>query len=738
MQASPIAKELVLLGGGHSHVQVLRSLGMNPIPGLQITLVSPSVKTPYSGMLPGVIAGHYREEEIHIDLVPLCRFAGARFIRSRVTGLDPYMQSITCEGRPDLSYDVVSIDIGITPSVDDIPGASGNVIPVKPIDQLLNRWDAFFERVLSTEVLNVAFVGAGAAGVELCLAAHYRLRKELAITGRSVLPNYHLFHDGPTLLKDYPRAVQKICQDTLASRNIQIWPEFRVNNIKRNTQNSKTLYSTRMEEVSVNEIFWATAASSQSWLADTGLQLDEAGFIEVEDTLQSTSHSNVFAVGDIAHVTKYPRPKAGVYAVRQGPPLTENLRRLLLGGRTRSFKPQSKFLSLISTGDKSAIAHRNGFRVKGEWVWKWKNWIDQRFMKRFSELPLMKSEAPTGLLKAFDQQMQCGGCGSKVGAELLNGVLDELGVAQQDGGIRDDAAVCEVSPGELMLHTVDSFRSFVDDPYLFAQISVTHALSDIYAMGGRPVSALAVVTVPFAKPDITRNLLRQLISGAVRQLKEDGVELVGGHTSEGMELSLGFAVNGVVEKKALLTKSGMQTGDSLILTKPLGTGTLLAADMQHQAKGEWIDQMLNIMKQSNHQALDTISGYDATGCTDVTGFGLAGHLMEMINASERGVILDLDALPVMEGAVQVISQLGIRSTLHDSNRAIVTSMPNIAHASFELLFDPQTSGGLLVSMPSDHARTCIAALKDAGYDHARVIGSVTSENQEISFTGGPC
>jgi selenide,water dikinase len=286
-----------------------------------------------------------------------------------------------------------------------------------------------------------------------------------------------------------------------------------------------------------------------------------------------------------------------------------------------------------------------------------------------------------------------------------------------------------------MLHTIDSFRSFIDDPYLFAQIAVTHALSDIYAMGGKPVTALAVITVPFATPNVTRNILRQLLSGALFQLKEDGVELVGGHTSEGMELSLGFAINGIVAEQDLLTKSGMQDGDALILTKPLGTGALFAADMQHQARGVWINKALSIMKQSNLQALNIIRANNATGSTDVTGFGLAGHLTEMINASGCGVVLDLESLPIMDGAREIITQLGITSTLHGGNRSAVSSIPDESHGAFELLFDPQTSGGLLVSLPPENARTCVSALNGAGYEAAGIIGSVTSKNKEISFSG---
>ncbi|MFP6809097.1 MAG: selenide, water dikinase SelD [Pseudomonadales bacterium] len=724
MQTSAIAKELVLVGGGHSHVLALRMLGMKPIPGLQITLISPSVKTPYSGMLPGMVAGHYSEDDIHIDLVPLCKFAGARFIQSEVTGLDPDLQILQIKGRPDMAYDLVSLDIGITPAINEVPGAAGNVIAVKPIDQFLNHWVQFRERVLSNSVKELGFVGAGAGGVELCLAIHHRLQLDIGVG--HVLPKFHLFHDGDSVLREYSPEVQKTFSEILQVRGIKVWPDFRVSRVE-----GKTLYSARQEEVSLDEVFWITAAAPQAWLQTTGLQLDEGGFIAVDDTLQSLSHATLLAVGDVAHVVKHPRPKAGVYAVRQGPPLAENLRRLLLGQSPKPFQPQSEFLSLISTGDKSAIAYRNGRSIKGSWVWRWKDWVDRRFMNRFTNYPVMKVEKPNGLLDVFDEQMQCGGCGSKVSAQLLSEVLNELGVG---GRLRDDAAVYEVPAGKVMLHTIDSFRSFVDDAYVFAQVAVTHALSDIYAMGGRPVTALAVVTVPFATAKVTKNLLRQLLAGAVSQLKADGVELVGGHTSEGMELSLGFAVNGVVDKDVILNKDGFKDGDSLILTKALGTGAIFAADMQNKAKGVWVNSALQAMTQSNQQSLKIVLEHGVTACTDVTGFGLAGHLTEMIDASKRGVVLDMDKLPILEGARDVISRQGITSTLHESNRAASPRVLFTKHPSYELLFDPQTSGGLLVSLPSARADACVEALRKTGYHSAEIIGCVSDEHQDIAFS----
>jgi len=713
MQQTPIARELVLVGGGHSHVIVLRMLGMQPIPGLQVTLVSPDTRTPYSGMLPGLIAGHYDEDDIHIDLVPLCRFAGARFVQATVSGLDALMQTVQLEGRPRIRYDVLSLDIGITPSLDEVMGARENVIPVKPINQFLQHWRSFQTRVAAGEISSVGFVGAGAGGVELCLAVQHQLRQAFSPQTHPI--SFHLFSDGDSLLKGFPKGVQEKFEQTVADRGVNFHRNFRVEQVDRHK-----LISSTDESCALDAIFWVTSAASQTWLKYCGLKLDDGGFVCVTRTLQTESFSNIFAVGDIAHMSASPRPKAGVFAVRQGPPLYRNLRRFLLQEALEDYKPQDRFLSLVSTGDKYAVASRNERSFSGAWVWRWKDWIDRRFMRRFNDLPTMHLQPQTGLLAEFDDQMQCGGCGSKISAVLLSEVLDELGLK-----VRDDAAVYEVPSGKTMLHSIDYFKSFIDDPYDFARIAVTHALGDIYAMGGQPVTALALVTVPYGKPSFVKSMLEQLLRGAKHQLDEDNVDLVGGHTTEGAELSIGFSVNGIVDEGAILEKSGLKPDQALILTKAIGTGTLFASDMQHKAKGLWISAALISMRQSNQQALKVLKQHGASACTDVTGFGLAGHLQEMLAASECGVELSLDTLPVLTGSEQTIKTT--TSTLHEGNRQSVFAIPRSTHQYYELLFDPQTSGGLLASVPEAEWESCVADLLDAGYESACRIGTIKQE-----------
>ena len=704
----------MLAGGGHSHVIVLRMLGMNPIPGLRVTLISPETETPYSGMLPGVIAGHYDRQGAHIDLAPLCRFAGAAFIRSRVDAIDPDAQEVRVSGRPPIRYDVLSIDVGSTPSLGGLN--ESEVIPVKPISSFLSRWDAFLKRFSAGDVRQVGFVGGGAGGTELCLAVAEYLDNNFPDHSAKL----NVFTDGKTILREFPPSVRIRFEKLLDTKRINVHRDFRAVNAHEGL-----LLSNDGREVSLDEIFCTTQASAQSWPQLAGLSVDEAGFIQVKDTLQTLSHDNIYAVGDCATMVDHPRPKAGVFAVRQGMPLFRNIKRYLLGEELKPFRPQKRFLALLTMGAKHAVASRNGLSVEGDWVWRWKHWIDQRFMQRFTALPLMEVDNRGTLLEDFDTQMHCGGCGSKVSSDLLSDVLAEL---MDDKVPTDDAAIVEVPAGQQLIQSVDHLRGFVEDPYVQARIAVCHAFSDIYACGGRPASAMAMLTLPFAKPDVTRGMLKVMMTGILEQLEEEGATLIGGHTSEGAELSVGFTANGLVKPGRRWAKTGVQPDDVLILTKALGTGTILAADMQRLARGVWVETALSSMMQSNRMAAEVLADYPVSACTDITGFGLAGHCLEMLAGGHSGISLTAEELPLLVGVEQCL-KWGVRSTLHEANQRSVLlygDVPGAAKA--DIIFDPQTSGGLLVGMPAENADACVAALKAAGCERAAIIGAVTDQS----------
>jgi len=743
----PILKDLVLVGGGHAHVAVLRRFGMKPLPGVRITVICREVHTPYSGMLPGMIAGHYGFDDAHIDLGPLCRFAGARLYRDEAVGLDRAAGRVLCAGRPPVRYDLVSLDIGSTPDL-GVPGAAAHAIPVKPIGRFLKKWEGLVARVqASAGPFRVAVVGGGAGGVELLLAVRHRLRALLAAQGDELdRLGFALFAGAGGIVPTHPAGARRRLGRILAERGVAVY-DAAVTAVAADavTTDDGTAHP-------VDAALWVTAAAAAPWLRETGLALDERGFVQVDETLRSLSDPRVFAVGDIAAMVAHPRPKSGVFAVRQGRPLADNLRRAFEGRRLRPFRPQRAFLGIVGTGDRHAVAFRrgwlrDGWSVEGGWVWHWKDRIDRRFMRRFADLPAMAPPSPEAPAVAdaaaramlAEAAMRCGGCGAKVGANLLARTLSELKPVVRDDVLigldaPDDAAVIAVPPGKVLVQTVDHFRAILDDPYLFGRIAANHALGDVYAMGAEPQSALAIVTVPYGPEVQVEEQLVQLMSGAARTLEEAGCTLAGGHTGEGAEMALGFAVNGLADPARLMRKSGLRPGDALILTKPLGTGTLFAAEMRGKAKRRWIEAAIASMLRSNREAAAILQAHGATACTDVTGFGLLGHLLEMTKASGVGATLRLDALPVLEGAEETVGQ-GLLSSLHAANARAESGIANLdaarRHPRYPLLFDPQTAGGLLAGVPAERVEACEEALRRAGSGDARVIGAVRRDEPSV-------
>ncbi|MSP50672.1 MAG: selenide, water dikinase SelD [Alphaproteobacteria bacterium] len=707
-------RDLVLVGGGHAHVHVLKSFGMQPIPGVRLSLVAREIETPYSGMLPGYVAGHYSLDECHIDLAPLARFARARLISAEAIGLDRDRRQVSLAGRPGLRFDVVSLNVGATPSL-SVPGAAEHAIPVKPIHRFAPRWEALRARVeASPRPVAIKVVGGGAGGVELALAIRHRLGDqatvELVTRGR--------------LLAGHAARAAVLLRRALAERDVACREEAEVAAVE-----PRTLVLADGERLAADEVLWVTEAAAPAWLATTGLRLDRQGFLAIADTLCSVDDAKVFAAGDAAAMLAHARPKAGVFAVRQGPPLAENLRRALSGRRLKPFAPQRAFLSLIGTGDRRAVASRGALALEGAWLWRLKETIDRRWMLGYAELPAM---APLSM--PTPAEMRCGGCGAKVGATALSRALARLPRRPPRDGVllgladRDDAAAIAVPAGRVLLQSTDFFRSLVDDPYLFGRIAAIHALGDLHAKGAEPHSALAVAVIPHAAPEIVEEDLAQMLAGAESALTEAGAALIGGHSSEGNELAFGLTVNGTSAPEAIVRKGGARPGDALVLTKPLGTGVLFAAAMQGRARGRWLAAAIASMTRSLAPAARILGAEGALAMTDVTGFGLIGHAFEMAIAGDVGFRLEPGAVPALAGALELLDQ-GFASTLAPENRRARCALAEdggwAGTPELDLLFDPQTAGGLLAALPADRAEASLAALRAVG-ETASVIGTVTA------------
>lgn len=716
MIGASVRRDLILLGGGHAHALALRMLAMRPPEGTRISLVSDTGFAPYSGMLPGLVAGHYGYRQTHIDLRRFCAARGIRFIESAATGVDLGERRLLLHGRPPLEYDILSINIGAQPELDSVPGACEHAVPVKPVSRFYRRWQSLEQRLSRGRTdKGIVLVGGGAASVELALAMRYRLGDQCRISLIS----------GDVLLRGYNARARSSVRRRLKASGIEVLERCRVTRVE-----AGCLEHSCGGTVHFDELVWCTGVVPVGWLKESGLPCDEQGFIRVDDNLQVAGNPGVFAVGDCAVQQQHPRPRAGVFAVRQSPVLAHNLGAILAGDSLRPYRPQRRFLSLLSLGDRLAVADRGPFSATGSWVWRWKNRIDRRFMAQFCETP-----PPMVAKLATPETMHCGGCGAKLPASILREVLARLAREQpravDNQNLQEDAAVIPWPSDAPLVQSVDTLRQIVDEPWLMGRITALHALSDLYAMGVRPKSAQVHVCLPYASPEVQRRELYQIMSGLVREFDLAGARLVGGHSMEGEELAVGVTVNGAADS-SVFTKHGAREGDRLVLSKPLGIGVIFAASMSGIAPGDVVAAALDSMLRSNRDAAELGRALGASACTDVTGFGLIGHLLEML--ADGGLTANLlrREIPCLPGARELVDS-GIHSTLYASN---VGSLPEELAALAEkepLLCDPQTSGGLLLAIPPDRAERLVDALAERGHE-AAVIGELRADQNAPAVT----
>jgi selenide,water dikinase len=730
-------REIVLVGGGHAHVQVLTRFAMDPPGNARLTVVLDRPIAVYSGMVPGFVAGQYDARELEIDVVPMARRARARVILSAATGVDPERRTILFDDRPPVRYDIASLDIGSTVAGLHLPGVRENSLPTRPIGRFVARADELIEQATERAArapFRIVVVGGGAGGVELAFTFEERLRRA------GVLPRITLLDSAQRILDGYPDSLVRRIERHASARQVEVVTGARVVAADPGVAQLES-----GEPLPFDALLWVTGAAGHRLGQQSGLPVDERGFIRIRSTLQVVGHDDLFAVGDCGTLIDHPlTPKAGVYAVRQGPFVTENIRRRLAGLPQRAFTPQSDFLTLLNLGNGTALGAKWRFSFEGGWVMRWKDSIDRRFMRRFQVLDdngLPAASFRGAAVMEGEMEVPCGGCAAKLGQEPLARALARLDpprgeiVSDASGPVveiglsaPDDAAVWHTATGTRIGSSVDLFASFTDDPFLVGRVAAVNALSDLWATGISPRVAQALVAVPESLDSReAEDLLYQLLAGARTELDAAGVALAGGHTTTVVGRSLiGFAVDGELDTGSPpMRKGGLRPGDALVLTKPLGTGVVFRADMQGAARGRWISAAIDSMLRHNRSAARTAIDHRASAMTDITGFGLAGHLSEMLVASGVTAEIDLSVLPALPGAIELLAR-GERSTFHQQNRTIRRSfeVDDSDAPGFELLFDPQTSGGLLFGISTTDASSVVERLRDSGDDRAAVIGRV--------------
>ena len=377
-------KKLVILGGGHAHVEVLRQFGVERLAGVDITLVNPGRHAAYSGMLPGLIAGHYTWDECHIDLQPLTARAGARRVDARALSLNAAQRVLRLDSGEELGYDVLSIDVGSTPITGNVAGVDEHAIAVKPVDAFLAAWTQLQQQARAGGIKRIAVVGGGAAGVEVLLAMQHQLTQHApraaVATEVGTEGEFVLVTDTPRLLPRHAAGVRRVLERNLARKHVTMRTGVVVTAVERG---ALLQHGAGDERIAADAVLWITGAAPPQWLANSGLALNDGQFLNINKYLHSTSHAEVFAAGDCATIAGASYPKSGVYAVRQGPVLAQNLSAYLAGAPLSAYTPQPRALALISTGEKHAIASYGALSFHGNWVWRWKDGIDRKFMARY-------------------------------------------------------------------------------------------------------------------------------------------------------------------------------------------------------------------------------------------------------------------------------------------------------------------------------------------------------------------
>ncbi len=747
MQTRLAKNQIVLIGIGHTNAHIVRMWKMRPIPNCQLVCISDHPIATYSGMLPGVLSGQYIPAEMEIDLVRLCRSTGCRLVVSEFDAIDRKKKRIRFPDRADLEYDWLSIGIGSQPSFDGVQVRdTASLVTIKPMQTFLERLSS---RIVQAGSLNTAkvrclIVGGGLGSIEaaLCLANrkskfndkvlnHQQLPKALnATSGLDITLLTASSQPGKGMTASAIRRIER----ALAKSEVRLITNERVSAIDAGgvvTESGKKL------EAEI--VVWATAAIAKSEMERTSLELDNRGFAKTRSTLQSVADDSIFVVGDSGSMVESPTDKAGVFAVRQGPVLWKNLNQIVEGKPLESYVPQQDFMKLINVGDGTAIGQIRGRSFGGRFAWWLKDRIDRKFMAMYQDYSLesaMKQADPV----SEQSQMRCLGCGGKIGGQLLHAALEEIdwstdsGVVDFEAAKADDAAIIHTDGKDITVST-DFFASPVDDPWLAGRISVLNAISDLYVMGAQPTAALALVQINEGHPRGQLRMLRELMAGTAHELKKAGIAMAGGHTIEGERLATGFTIIGR-QVTSPQKKSGLRPGDALILSKPLGSGTILAAMMQNRVDGRRWHDFARSLIVGNAIALEIAQRHKLSAMTDVTGFGFAGHLSEMLRASHASAEIGQALIPCFDGfGEQAVS--GVASTLAPGNEEFslpvrwkATKDPAIALA----LFDPQTCGGILLGCPEESAQQIVDELVIAGHPKAARIGRVVAVGASPEIT----
>lgn len=716
----PITNDLVLIGGGHSHLSVLMKLSKRPINGNRITLITNEIDTPYSGMIPGYIEGIYSWRDSHIDLYRLCLKLNVRFIHAEVERVSAYEKEIYFKDRPKIKFDVLSINTGIQSNNREIKGAAKYCLPVKPISKLTNN---FLNKI--TNFKSIAFIGGGAGSVELALAIKKRflnINQDIKIT---------IITGKRGLLSTFPQKTKLTSLKTLEKFKIDIIEYKRVLEVK-----PKQIILSDKSLLKIDKAILSTNSMTPKWLAKSDILLTKDNYILVNKSFQ-TNYKYVFASGDVIDFNNQNLKKAGVFAVRSGKPLAINIRKFILGKKLVEYKFNKNYLALIGTSKRSAIATKYNLTFNSRFFFYLKKYIDQNFIKKFSDFRIRKKftldALKTDVLNIFVKHkekitdendiMQCKGCAAKVPLNALKQALPKDIVSTSEDAVS--------VPGHPELYqTVDMISSIITDPFLLGKIAANHSISDMVSVNSKITSAMMILQLPLSKTEINSRDLEQVLLGANEIFKTIDCPLIGGHTMIGKDKDpiIGFSILGQKQKKIKIVKNRrkIKTKDLLILTEKIGSGLIFAGINNYLIDSYFQTDVIKQMIKGNLNFGKISNQLNILSMTDITGFGLANHLLNLIKRdnSKTGLTIYPNKIPLFEGVNECLNK-DIKSSLFKSNYDIAQKDIIYKRDKSKLdniLYDPQTVGGIAFIIPQEEK-----------YKHFKVLKENNIKFTEIGF-----
>ena len=676
-----IQKDLILLGAGHSNIEVLRKFGKSPLDGLRLTIINNSYYSTYSGMVPGYLQGIYKWEEINLDLVKLCKVYGHRLIIGSITKINTNSKSIFLVNRPPVNYDLLSINLGIKSDSSKIKGAEKHCLKLKPISSIKENFDKLFKFNKINKKNNIIIIGAGAAGFEVALALKENLKK-MNIQNKIIL-----LSKNSSVLNKFNKKAEIIAKKTLKKNNVifKCFAEVeKVTNEYVSLKNGEKIFGKLP--------ILATNSGPVDLLKKSNLPLNENGSIIIEKNLLVSENKHVFSSGDIAEIKGHHLPKAGVFAVKQGKVLAKNIRKLLLNQRLKSYNPQKSYLSIIGLSYGQALAIKSVFSIKGSILWYIKKFIDKKFIKKYTFYNKDKI-ANKNQIEPILNEMQCKGCANKIPQVILDKVFQEN---TKKGSFDAD----KVPYTKNIFQTTDVISSIISDPFELGKISAKHALNDIFASNSKPIASQMIISLPPAINEINKRDLIQLKAGAELLMKKATCKIIGGHTysNNDEQAYIGFSIIG--KRKKYIKKKNITNGN-LFITGKIGSAIVFAAIEKKIINGSYSKEVINEMNKSNYEVFKIFSKYNLQNITDISGFGLAIHANNLLlrNPSINGLEISLNKIPLYEGAKKALNE-NVKSSLNDSNKMCIINNLEIKYNKIDrkllnCLYDPQTGGGFL-------------------------------------------